>query len=324
MGALVLIAVVAFLLFGHPGGVFAKSVKEFATRDLDVKSSIEPATSTTIGHFRRGDPVSGKWVTSKGGQGKWLKVKLPDAGTGYIWSRNLSEHQRPELTSTGGGGQVASVSSVVYAEPDQKAAVVDDISQGEMVATVGATSDGWTEMALNGGGAGYVKSAVFQGVPGPGTAPTTVAADGAPEPGRIVHYVCSSDRAASADQRASTLSFYLDEGRACINHRYAYFVDDTGGLKRVMLNDRDHRVSVLTFTQSRKAFSRVDFDLSPADYANLLKTSSALESITCPPPNDAVAAAAIKADLVRSTPQQLDEQTLGVQGRHRAWQCLAS
>jgi hypothetical protein len=193
-----------------------------------------------------------------------------------------------------------------------------------MVATVGATSDGWTEMALNAGGAGYVKSAVFQGVPGAGTPPPAFDAKAAPEPGRIVHYVCSSDQAASSDQPRSALSFYLDEGRVCINHRYAYFVDDTGGLKRVMLNDRDHRVSLLTFTQNRKAFSRVDFDLSPADYANLLKTSSGLESITCPPPNDAVAAAAIRADLVRSTPQQVDEQTLGVQGRHRAWQCSAS
>ncbi|HEY5072409.1 MAG TPA: SH3 domain-containing protein [Caulobacteraceae bacterium] len=329
IAGLVLIALIAFLLVGHPAQLFAKPVKEFAARDLQVRSSMDPVTSTVLGHLQRGDAISGKWVTTSGGHAKWLKISWPGQGDGYIWGRDLSDRARPELASTGLGSQVVAVSSVVYGEPDQKAAVVDDLSQGESVPTVGATSDGWTEISLNAGGVGYVKSAVFQSVPAADAGTDVAAADQSPAPsatpGGITHYTCTFAPEESVNPPPNTgqLSFYLDEGRACINHRYAYFADGTGGLKRVMLNDKVRRASLLYFMPDRKAFYRTDFTLSRDAYAKLLQTSAALESITCPPPGDAVAASALKADLARATPS-LDTQAQGISWQRRVWQCSAA
>lgn len=55
---------------------------------------------------------------------------------------------------------------------------------------------------------------------------------------------------------------------------------------------------------------------------DLLRKASALESVTCPRPGDAVAASGLRADLIRATPN-LDLQTMGVSWRRRVWQCSA-
>jgi hypothetical protein len=323
IAGVVILALLAFLLVGHP---FAKPVKEFATREVEVRSSADPRASTVLGHFQRGDVVTGSWVT-KPGAAKWLKVKWPGHGDGYVSARDLSDQARPELTSTAGGSQTVSAGSVVYAEPDVKSAVVDNLSPGEAASTVGATTDGWTEVTLPAGGVGYVKSAAFQTAAAASdnaAAPETAAdqAPAAPELAGVTHYVCafSADQSVNPPPDTAPLSFYLDEGRACINHRYAYLADDSGGLKRVMLNDKYRRASLLYFMPGRKAFYRTDFTLSPDAYADLRRSSAALETISCPPPDDATAAGAIKADLARSTPN-LDEHAPGMTWRRRVWQC---
>jgi hypothetical protein len=331
IAVVVVIALAAFLLLGHPGDLFAKPAHEFATRDAEVRSSADPATSTVLNHLQRGQAVDGHWVGKPGPQG-WLKIKVAGHDDGFVSGRNLSDHARPTLTATSTGDQVAGTASVVYAEPDQKSAVVDAVSEGETAPTIGGTADGWTEISLNAGGVGYVQSAVFQTqtAPAPAAAPGGEAQSAPPGGtqttvlGSVTHYVCAFAPGQSVNPPANTgnLSFYLDEGRACINHRYAYFADDTGGLKRVMLNDKARRASVLYFLPGRKAFSRTDFTLSADDYANLQRTSAALETIACPPPGDAAAVAAIKADLVRATPDLDSNSTTGRWNR-RVWNCSA-
>ena len=326
IAGVVILGLLAFLLVGHPGSLFAKPVKEFATRDVEVRSSAGPGASTVLGHFHRGDVVTGSWAVTKPGAAKWLKIKWPGQGDGYVSARGLSAQARPELTSTAGGSQTVSAGSVVYAEPDVKSAVVDNLSAGEAASTVGATTDGWTEVTLPAGGVGYVKSAAFQTAAASDNAATPAApADQTPTPPElagVTHYVCafSADQSVNPPPDTAPLSFYLDEGRACINHRYAYLADDTGGLKRVMLNDKYRRASLLYFMPGRKAFYRTDFTLSPAAYADLLRNSAALETISCPPPDDATAAGAIKADLARATPN-LDEHAPDMTWRRRVWQC---
>jgi hypothetical protein len=319
IGGVVVLALLAFLLIGHP---FAKPVKEFATREVDVRSSADPRTSTVLGHFHRGDVIAGSWVTKPGGV-KWLEVKWPGSGDGFVSARGLSAQARPELASTAGGSQTVSAGSVVYAEPDVKSAVVDNLSAGEAATTVGATADGWTEVTLPAGGVGYLKSAAFQTAAATdnGAAP----ADQTPAPAElagVTHYVCafSPEQSVNPPPDTEALSFYLDEGRACINHRYAYLADASGGLKRVMLNDKYDRASLLYFMPGRKAFYRTDFTLSPDAYADLLRGSAALETIGCPPPDDTTAAGAIKTDLARATPS-LDTNAPGLTWHRRVWQC---
>ena len=320
IGAVVVLGLLVFLLAGHP---FAKPAREFATREVEVRSSADPRGSTVLGHFQRGDVVTGAWVT-KPGKVKWLKVKWPGAGDGYVSARDLSDQARPELASTGGGSQTVSAGSVVYAEPDVKSTVVDNLSAGEAASTVGATAEGWTEVTLPAGGVGYVKSAAFQTAAATdnGAAPAADQTPAAPELAGVVHYVCafSPDQSVNPPPDTAALSFYLDEGRACINHRYAYLADASGGLKRVMLNDKYRRASLLYFMPGRKAFYRTDFTLSPDAYEDLLKNSAALQTISCPPPDDATAAGAIKADLARATPN-LDAGAPGQTWRRRVWQC---
>jgi len=327
IAGVVLIALALILLAGHP---FARPVREYAMRDVEVKSSTDPAGGSVLGHFQRGDVVSGAWVTKPGGA-KWLKVKRPGQGDGYISSRDLSDHARPRLASTSAGAQAVSTASVVHADPDQKSAVIDDLAQGESAATVGATADGWTEIVLNGGGVGYVKSAAFlppasadAGAPGTAEAAAGQTPAQTARVGAITHYTCSYSAGESVNPPADTspLSFYLDEGRACINHRYPYIADDAGGLKRVMLNEKSRRASLLYFVPGRGAFQRTDFTLAPAAWAELMRTSAELEAISCPPPGDAAAASAIKADLAKAMPA-LHTQAPGASWRRRVWQCTA-
>jgi uncharacterized protein YgiM (DUF1202 family) len=323
IAGLAIIALLAFFLVGPAGDIFAPSVKEFANRDAQVASSID-SSAIILGNLQRGDAIVGKWVKAPGGQARWLKVKWPVQGSGYIWGPDLSDRTRPNITLAGPVYPAAAISSVVYAEPDPQSSVIDDLSQGETATVVGATSDGWAEIALNAGGVGYVKADAFQSTHGPSSSanidasPVQIAALSG-----ITHYTCafSPDQSKNPPTTAA-LSFYLDEGRTCIDHRYAYFADEAGGLKRVMLSDKDRRASLLYFMPDRKSFYRTDFTLSPDDYTKLLKTSAALESAICSPPADTKDATALRGVLKRATPT-LDVQTPGVVWQKRVWQCTA-
>jgi hypothetical protein len=259
--------------------------------------------------------IQGQWVNARPGNAKWLKVKWPGGPSGFIWGRDLSQLTRPTLVSVGPGPKAATIASLAYSEPDEKAAVVDDVSPGEMAATVGTTGDGWTEIALNAGGVGYLKSTAFE------QADPDVARQSAEAMG-ITHYVCTfaPDQSVNPPSKTGQLSFYLDTRRQCINHRYPYFPDAAGGLKRVMLNDKAHRASLLYFMPDRKAFYRTDYTLTAQDYGNLLRKNAVLEGMTCPPPNDPAAATSLQATLERVSPN-IDAQTPNVSWRRRVWQC---
>jgi hypothetical protein len=322
--AVALIGALVFFLVG-PLDLLSPSVHEFANRDVQITASTDPA-SVVLGHLQRGDAIVGKWVKAPGGQARWLKVKWPVQGSGYIWGRDLSDRLRPDITLATSNVATAVVSSVVYAEADARSPVIDDLAAGETATPIGETKDGWAEIALNAGGVGYVKAVAFQGV---GGSPAVANVDASPVQiaalAGITHYSCSfsSDQSKNPpDGGTGPLSFYLDEGRTCLNHRYAYAPDDVGGLKRVMLSDKDRRASLLYFMPDRKSFYRTDFVLSPDDYAKLLRSSVALDSATCSPPADPTALSALRAVLKKAMPS-LDAQTPSVLSQRRVWQCTA-
>lgn len=79
-----------------------------------------------------------------------------------------------------------------------------------------------------------------------------------------------------------SLSYVVDESRFCINGRTAYARTKGNGLARVMLSDRDQRVSVVSVSPDRRTFTRQDFILSPSQYSSARVGGRDLISITCP------------------------------------------
>jgi hypothetical protein len=311
LAAVVLVGL-GLLLFG--GDLFAPTVKTFATRDAEVMSAIDPAKATSLGSVHRGDALSGHWIKGRDGKPQWLKIAWPGHDGGFVWGRDLSTRQRPDLTPSGALAGPATSAALVYAEPDKTSPIVDDLAPGESASAVGDTSDGWTELSLATGGVGYVQTTAFQ----PGGGDAAVSATLA----NLRRFRCTFAPGQSVNAAADTraLDFYFDENRLCINHTYAYLRDQTGALRRVMLNDKARRVSLLQFSADRQAFSRTDYDLSPDAYATLSHTSAALKSIVCPPPRDPDALATVHATLASATPD-LDAQTASDHWSRRTWLC---
>jgi len=316
LAVVVLLIAIGLLLFGRD--LFAPAVKAYATRDAEVVSATDPAKSVMLGAVHRGDALSGHWVKGRDGKPQWLRIKWAGHGDGFVWNRDLSIRPRPDLTPSDQPSQSATLASLVYAEPDKASPVVDDLAQGESANTVGNTGDGWTELALAGGGVGYAQATAFQ----PGSTET---AGLAPALVGVSHYQCAfaPDQSVNPPAETQSLSFYFDENRLCINHTFAYLRDAGGGLRRVMLNDRDRRVSLLQFAADRHAFYRTDYTLPADQYARLSRASAALKSIVCPPPVDPGALATVRATLASATPD-LDNQTASGSWNRRAWLCTAS
>ena len=314
VAAVVLIGL-GLVLFG--GDLFAPTVKTYATRDAQVMSAIDPAKATQIGTVHRGDALSGHWIKGHDGKPRWLKVNWPGHGDGFVWTRDLSSRPRPDLTASGQSSQPAVTAALVYAEPDKTSPVVDDLAPGETASTVGVTGDGWSELTLANGGVGYVQAAAF--------APGAGGMELSPTLANISHIRCAfaPEQSVNAPSDTQALNFYFDENRLCINHTFAYMRDPAGGLRRVMLNDRTRRVSLLQFSADHHVFLRTDYDLPPDDYAKMSAASAALKSITCPPPGDADALTRVRATLASATPD-LDGQAASASWKRRAWLCTAN
>lgn len=351
------VAALAFALMHRPPAA-AAAVTEYATRLVRVRSAIGVASSTVLGDLRRGDAISGTWVTGQDGLTKWLKIKWGGRGDGFVWSRNLSDRPRPGLTASPTPSQSVLVAGPVRGEPDENTPIIDTVFAGQSAQTVGNTLDGWVEIALAGGGVGYVKAETFQvaSTPPPppppslnetpdagGTAPMSANPAAAPTqpsppltapappalgPPRsapaATRYACAfaPGQSINAPQGTGGLSFFVDEARACINNRSAYLRNPAGGLKRTMLSDKDRRASVLYFSPDRSTFFRMDYTLPPEAYARVRQAGSALVDIACPGAGDMRAAAAIRATLAGSTPNlSLRSLPAGATWRRMVWRC---
>jgi len=358
VAGLACIGAVAFVLLRLP----APSAAEFATAAAPVRSAASLSASTVLGELQRGQTVAGSWITASDGQTKWLKTKW--AGTdGYVWSRDLSDRARPPLVAAPSGGQTVQVASPVRAEADDVAPVVDTVFVGQSVQAAGTTADGWTEISLSGGDVGYVKAAVFQPPAPPPPPPelatsadqgavpdaATSAADAAvsaqiaaqaaaqaaqqaannaslANAGAATRYACAPafDLSSNPLPDASPMAISVDESRSCINDRALYVRIPNGGLKKIMLSDRDHRASLLVFSPNRQVFERVDYMLAPDVYAQLRRNNPGLLHANCPAAGDAQGAAIAQMSLARATPNVNLTTLPGTTWRRTAWRCAVA
>lgn|GEM_PF-2326147 len=330
--AAIVLGLGAWLLFlRQPPGV---EVTEYATQEAPIWTSSDPAASTVIGRFQRGDTVTGAWTLGPDGKTRWLKVKWGSA-KGYVPALVLSDRARPPLATANAGSRTALAAGMVYPEPDGATTVVDSVAPGDGLAIRGVTPDGWVEVGLKSGAVGYVKTDVFQAPPPPPPAPDQSAqpppapvANAAPSPTAPLQgtftYACAyaPDQSINGPPTLPGMSFTVDEGRACVNNRSAYRREADGGLSRMMLLDAERRASLLYFTPDRRTFARQDVMLPPAAYAQLRANRDALVRIACPAPGDQAGAAQIADLLGRETPV-LNPQNLppGSGWRRMVWHC---
>jgi uncharacterized protein YgiM (DUF1202 family) len=345
--ALACLGLALFYFIGHRHPA-AAPIKEYATRLVRVRNATNVATSIVVGALQRGDAVTGSWVTAADGQTQWLKIKWGAQGDGYVWSRNLSDRPRPSITPSAPGTRTATIANFVYGEPDLTSPVVENLSPGQPVATVGTTSDGWVEIERSSGGVGYVRVETFQiaaanppppdasaaAVPSvalvnPAQPQLAAPAQVAPSPAMAsgaTRYACAfaPDQSINPPAGIGALSFTVDEARSCINNRSIYLRNSAGGLKRTMLSDKDHRASVLYLSPDRGTFIRMDYALTPDAYANIRQNSAALVDISCAPLGDANAAATMRLALAQATPH-IDLRSLpGTTWRRMVWRCSAA
>ncbi|HEY3812954.1 MAG TPA: SH3 domain-containing protein [Caulobacteraceae bacterium] len=132
------------------------SVTYYATRRTNVRDAPTSSGSLVIGAVVRGERLSGEMVKSPDGTTAWLKEKLPTGANGYIWAKNLSPQPRPGVVNAA-IGKYRSVSTIaVHAEPSAASPVIGELQQGEVAEVAGTVAGGWQELALKGGGVGYV------------------------------------------------------------------------------------------------------------------------------------------------------------------------
>lgn len=306
IGVLALIASAALVI---ASGLLTPTVSVYASRDLEVKDAASSA-GVVVGHLRRGDRINGKWTDSRPVHARWLRVSWPGAKRAFIWGHAVSLKPRPELAQASQSFQTAALSSLVYAEPDRASPVIDNLVSGEAAVVDGALGGDWIELTLANGGVGYVPAATFAGPP-----------EGAGLAG-VAHYTCKLSTPDSVNPPRGTpnLDFYLDGSRQCLNHRYVYVADETGGLKRVLFNDKERRASLLYFAGDRKSFTRNDYQLAQKDYEHLSKDEGALAALECAAPGDAGDAAAQAKALSKLTPT-LGPRTVAQSMIRRVWTC---
>jgi hypothetical protein len=316
IAALAVVVVLLIVFAGPLSEMLSPTVTAYVLRDTAVVSSTDQ-NAKTLETEPIGNKVRGHWVAAPDGQGRWLKI-ASGGKTGFIWGRNLSETQKPNPSPVTESTLTVRISAPVFAEPEPSSQVIDIVADGETPALLGTVNGPWDAIALPEGGVGYVRQADLDGAGPPADASPALKAELA----QVVHYTCTF-QAQSTGEATAQLSFWLDGGRDCINHRYPYFEDDASNLKRVMLNDGARVVSVLYFPSDRKTFTRTDFTLPPDAYLRTRKAAAALDTATCAAPGDAQGLAAQNAELKRITPP-LDPQSSDNGAKQRVWKCVVA
>lgn len=128
----------------------------WANREVRVRRA--PGTaSPAFGSLKRGELVRGVQVRGPSGEGAWIRVEAGQFAGGYAWIKNFSTAERPVLILTAGRSRKLAGARSIYAEPDLTSTVLVSVGAGAPVTLAGLTTGGWWELALDGGGVGYVE-----------------------------------------------------------------------------------------------------------------------------------------------------------------------
>ena len=142
--------------------------------------------------------------------------------------------------------------------------------------------------------------------------------------GGVTRYACAfaPDLSANPLPGVGGLSTVVDEPRSCINGRTAYARTKGGGLARVMLSDRDRRLSVMSFSPDRRTFTRQDFILDANRYTSARRDGGDLIAIGCPATGGAGDVSSVQTRL--ATAHSVMRTALGgvTPSRRMTWHCV--
>ncbi len=139
----------------------------------------------------------------------------------------------------------------------------------------------------------------------------------------ITRYACVAAPARSVNPIPAAGSIFLtvDETRSCINNNDPYLRRDDGMLKRTVLDDREQRASMFTFSAARDWFTRIDYMLTSDAYATTRRTYPLLVGARCPPMGSQRAILAARAPLKRSDPSFDIHSAAVTAWRRTVWRC---
>jgi hypothetical protein len=148
------IGVSAYFLMAKNAGPAANR-QQYVTRLVRVRTSTEVAASSVLGDLRRGEAITGSWVTAADGHTRWLRIKWATGAPGFVWGANLSPNAPPALATTLNADTVLDANTSIFPQPVPGTALVV-LPAGTKVRAVGVTSTGWREIELSEGGVGYI------------------------------------------------------------------------------------------------------------------------------------------------------------------------
>jgi hypothetical protein len=155
--------------------------------------------------------------------------------------------------------------------------------------------------------------------------PAAVASGATPTSGST-RYVCTASADFSnANTPASGAMFVtIDEARACVNNRTAYYRASNGGLARIMLVDADRRVSVVSVSPDRGTLLRQDFILPKQEYELARSRGQDLIMVGCPATAEASDVSEIQNRLFAAQQAIAPVVSSLLPARKMGWMCVPS
>ncbi|HEX8579056.1 MAG TPA: SH3 domain-containing protein [Allosphingosinicella sp.] len=141
---------------GSPTDVIGQEASYWANREVRARQ-LPSTSSKALGSLKRGDLIRAVQVRGPTGAGDWVRIEGGEFAGGYVWAANLSQTARPELASEDAETKTIASGKALYAEPDLAAPQLQSLAPGAQVKVVGKTQNGWWEIALAGGGVGYLE-----------------------------------------------------------------------------------------------------------------------------------------------------------------------
>lgn len=136
----------------------------FASRSITVRRSAG-RDGVLLGDLPRGTELVGLFRTNSEGE-VWLQLTEGLHSGGFVWVGNLRDTPRPHITAIDRDFWVDG-SAQVYREPHEASGYLGApaLVNGESVRVVGETTDGWSEIQVEGFGVGYVRSSALYEAP---------------------------------------------------------------------------------------------------------------------------------------------------------------
>ena len=121
------------------------------------------ASAVALGSIARGELFRGVPVRGTRDKADWVRIEAGPSAGGFVWAQNLATRERPQLEAELQQTMTLVTAAALRAEPDTASVTLRDLAAGSSVKVAGRTVSGWWEIAVDGGGVGYVEPGAIGG-----------------------------------------------------------------------------------------------------------------------------------------------------------------